>query len=540
MSIIRTGHAAALLLACACTSTNPSTPPAASEGSSSDGGSSDGSSSDGSSSPSDDTSTGGDAPAPIEWQGCPDGFSSECAWIDVPLDWDDPDGETITTFLARATPSTSPPRAQLWLVMGGPGDSSEIFDQQGLIGILGLLAPDLEIMTFEHRGVGESTRLQCPSLEDPTPGQFGEIPDPLVPECLAQLQERWGDGLRHFSSTQAARDLAYLIEATTAEQTPVFLYGVSYGTLLVQRFLQLRPERPAGVILDSVYSPGVQWLDRYDQQWDPVAQRIAEACDANTECSARFGAPAWESTTATFDAVSRGHCADAGLDAAALGRLAFTMIDSGSLRELWLPLLHRLDRCGPADLIAIGHLRRALASLDAGGSPRASDMLRTQVVLTEEWTDPPPSLAEVEARCVEAVVCPRVATRVAEFEPIWPVYRDEYWGMWPDTDVPLLAMNGTWDAKTPVETARAAGDHYGGPYQHFVELPGVTHAVIANSFTSDGALLPCGLTLMLGFVDDPTAPLDDACVDLVEPFDPTASDPALANAFFGTADPWDG
>ncbi len=56
-----------------------------------------------------------------------------------------------------------------------------------------------------------------------------------------------------FSVTSAASDLAYIIE-NEQSANDVFVYGLSYGTYLVERVMHLAPAGVKGYILDSIQS----------------------------------------------------------------------------------------------------------------------------------------------------------------------------------------------------------------------------------------------------------------------------------------------
>lgn len=490
-----------------------------------------------------DTDTNADTgtalpPVELVWGECPDGFVSECAHVDVPLDGSQPQGETISVLVARRPAPVQPAQTQLWLVMGGPGDSADVFAEQGLVGALGLLNPNTDVYVMEHRGVGESTRLGCnPPLVPDDPWRIGVSPEAMA-TCRRAIEDQWGDDLQHMSARGAAHDIEAVIDATLGDDQQLVLYGVSYGTLLVQRYLQLFPGRADAVILDSLYGPGAQYMDDYDGQWDVVAQVLADRCAEDPTCAGAFGADPWERVVQIVDDFEAGHCPLADLGPDDLGPLAFHVLDSVALREHLLALLHRIDRCSPADVAAVEHYLTTLAALLGPPSPRRSDVLTTHIVLSEEWRTPAPPVAEVQQRCEDAVLCPEVASSHAWHQPDWPIYDEPFTDQWPTFDQPVLVLQGQLDAKTPLATARTIEPHLRGDHQHFVEVPDASHVVIASTPTTDGSPLPCGLLIMAGFVADPTGPLDLACLDHLVPLDFTG-DPTTNATFFGTEDRWD-
>ena len=123
----------------------------------------------------------------IAWGACPDGFISECASVKVPLDWNAAAGPSIPVFLSRRR-ADARAAGQLWLLQGGPGGSGEAFLE--LVMVLGQLLPNLDIYVLEHRGVGESARLGCPTQEDPA-SVSGRAVDPSeAAACINALENR--------------------------------------------------------------------------------------------------------------------------------------------------------------------------------------------------------------------------------------------------------------------------------------------------------------------------------------------------------------
>lgn len=213
--------------------------------------------------PNDDPSEDGG----LAWAPCPlfveghEGLGAQCAEVALPLRHAEPEGEAITLFVQRRLGAAATRGRQLWMLPGGPGQSAAVYEThvRELDGAL----PDTDLVLFEHRGVGRSTRLSCPDQE--AEGSEGGIDVTAAewPDCLAAAQAEWGDGLAAFSIDEAARDLHALIERLRGEQQ-VFVYGGSYGTTLAHRFLQHFPDAVDGVILDSLA------LDVDHRVYDPL------------------------------------------------------------------------------------------------------------------------------------------------------------------------------------------------------------------------------------------------------------------------------
>jgi len=82
-------------------------------------------------------------------------------------------------------------------------------------------------------------------------------------QCNEELD--YSTNLTLYSSEQAAHDLAYLINNDSPKDKNI-VYGVSYGTLWLTRFVENYPNLAEGVIFDSVVSSFGQVLT-YLNQW---------------------------------------------------------------------------------------------------------------------------------------------------------------------------------------------------------------------------------------------------------------------------------
>jgi pimeloyl-ACP methyl ester carboxylesterase len=209
----------------------------------------------------------------------------------VPADYGAPrqaKGEELTLFV-RKFPAQRVAKGSVWLVAGGPGESGASF--YSLMPALRRSFPDFDIIIPDHRGTGFSSRL-CPAEEAPGSPGGTALAGAEWDSCFAHLNQDPQLAAR-FSITNAANDLALLLERARSPQ-PVYVYGVSYGTQLVLRTLQLRQLKLAGVILDSLVPMQVapEWdLSRRSAVVDAIGRRVLAQCDAGEHCAAVIGEP---------------------------------------------------------------------------------------------------------------------------------------------------------------------------------------------------------------------------------------------------------
>jgi pimeloyl-ACP methyl ester carboxylesterase len=476
---------------------------------------------------SDDDGTGGGGGtgaggggAPPAWQGevkfepCPDDDpapGAECASIQVPANWDDPEGESITFVVRRIVRAES--RGQLWLLSGGPGQPGYSF--LGSEDLFAQLAPGFDLYMPDHRGTGDSTYLYCPSVYAP-----GGVED-----CVERIETTWGDAAPYFSITQAARDVGEVIAEVRKPNEPVLVLGISYGTTWGHRYLQVFPDQANGIVLDSPCPPGTcDFSVSLAAAGNDVARSLFEQCADDVVCASKLGSDPWARFSALLDALDAGHCPGSFLNRKALAGQVGSMLKAPWLRGYIPALVYRLERCDPADLVALSHLFTTPYEHQTEFMAMA---LRFHIVLSELFPEPAPTVAEVRAGLDALLLGTEDPLFFAQARPFWPVYpRDEYVGTYATTDTPLLILSGTLDPVTPPAIAAPFGEHYQGEHQHYVPVERATHNVVGDA---------CGQELIHSFFADPLAPLDTSCAantPLVD-FDGTAE----ANEhFLGTPD----
>ena len=147
------------------------------------------------------------------------GFGVDNAMVTVPLDWDDPTGETIEIAISRHRASGSSLGSMLYNP-GGPGASGAEYvrDYAPYLVSPAILA-QYDLIGFDPRGVGDSAPIEClddPELDEVLYGTFDadygtaaweqEISadwKTWVDACV----ENTGDLLAHLAATNVARDM---------------------------------------------------------------------------------------------------------------------------------------------------------------------------------------------------------------------------------------------------------------------------------------------------------------------------------------------
>ncbi|CAA9391757.1 MAG: Probable exported protease [uncultured Nocardioides sp.] len=192
----------------------------------------------------------------LDWESCDGDF--ECAALVVPLDYADPQGETIEVALLKVA-ARGDSQGSLVVNPGGPGApgtdyaaaASRVFREPLLRGF--------DIVGFDPRGTGESAPVDCLSDEqldaylasDPNPDTAAEEQGyaRLVRDFGEGCAELSGDLVNHVSTIEVARDMDVL-RAVLGEDTLTY-FGASYGTKLGATYAELFPDLVGRLVLDG-------------------------------------------------------------------------------------------------------------------------------------------------------------------------------------------------------------------------------------------------------------------------------------------------
>jgi pimeloyl-ACP methyl ester carboxylesterase len=216
------------------------------------------------------------APVPVlDWQPCgePGQQGFDCATAQVPLDYGDPQGATIDLAVIRHSATDPAHRlGALFFNPGGPGGAGT----DELPAFFHLFPPALrarfDLISWDPRGVGASTAVQCFATADDEQRFFAGIPFRFFPVGAAEKRawlrryadfgpicgERNGDLLAHVSTAASAKDLELLRQAVGAPHLNYL--GLSYGTLLGATYANLFPDTVRAMVLDGNVDP-VAWTN---------------------------------------------------------------------------------------------------------------------------------------------------------------------------------------------------------------------------------------------------------------------------------------
>lgn len=495
---------------------------------------------------SSDARTWDSSAAPREaWYGCqvpdsPELKGLKCLDLAVPLDHAQPGGKAIPLRVYRFAPAAMPPRAQLWILQGGPGASGATL--AGMAALLRKLDPDLEVLVPDHRGTGDSHWLHCQAIGGGAGGPTAIDADE-VEACAVELDGQLGPGgLAAFSTEQAAADLASAIGALGSADVPVFVYGTSYGTYWAHRYLQRFAGQATGLILDSICPPQLCKLVWYDKNFDDVARQLLGLCRDAPGCRQFLGDDPVARAEATMAKLDAGHCPAlqaVGLTRSGLRRVLASLTSQPTYRAFLPAVVHRLDRCAAADIQALGHM---MEDVDQASTPlpdkQFSVVLHHNILYSELFApDPPPSAAQVQQWTDQAIAAPETSVKSMVLEALWPKYPLPLEaGQWAEAETPVLMLQGGLDPQTPLAWGKAMAQHLDGAHQYLQVFPTAAHGVLFGSPWLGGKG-DCALLLLRLFMNDPSTAPEHACAAAPEPvhFSPDAKE---IYAMFGTQSLW--
>ena len=188
-----------------------------------------------------------------------------CAKVKVPLDYDNPGGQTIEIAVKkRAAGGDS--IGSLFVNPGGPGGSGiDLVDEAGSY-FSKKLTSSYDVVGFDPRGVGASTAVDCLTDAELDAERAGAN-DPATPSASAteERAQKMGEActsktstpglLDHIDTVSVARDLD-ILRAVDGQQALTYL-GYSYGTYLGATYAELFPANTGRLVLDGAVDPSL-------------------------------------------------------------------------------------------------------------------------------------------------------------------------------------------------------------------------------------------------------------------------------------------
>jgi pimeloyl-ACP methyl ester carboxylesterase len=433
----------------------------------------------------------------LVWRRCSgkgqEGF--QCATARVPLDYRHPRGSVIELAVIRHRASDQARRlGTVFFNPGGPGGSGVQALPSILSALPAVLAARFDWVSWDPRGVGASTAVQCFASQAAEKRFLAGVGIAGESFPIGRVQmNRWidryrsfgqrcarrnGSLLEHISTADTARDLDLLRRAVGAAS--LNYVGTSYGTFLGATYANLFPGRVRAMVLSSNIAPqawvqgtargnGDAFLSTYLRQRSDRGSAYTLAaflrlCGRTTTAHCAFSAGSPAATRAKFaELVAR-------LRRHPAGAINYPDLVATTLRDLytsttgWDALATTLQKvwAGGASRaleLASSPTTSTLGTSSAGGVPaqshRYSGIEQLLAIACSESPNPPPAafpgLDALASR--RSGIAGPPWTWLSEPCATWPaVAADRYAGPWNRrTANPVLVIGTTHDPATPYQ-----------------------------------------------------------------------------------------
>ncbi|OWY99142.1 hypothetical protein PHMEG_00029913, partial [Phytophthora megakarya] len=367
------------------------------------------------------------------------------------------------------------------------------------------------------------------------------------------------------------------------------VYGVSYGTMLVERLMHLAPPEVNGYVLDSITTSSgspdtVMYMSDWDKTFGEIGDDFFALCDEDKGCKTHFATKKLNDTVQGllegFDKDPNSTCATTissvqtngldGLPSSSLRYTLGTLLQDTYMRTLIPPVVYRLNRCGSKDVDVLKKFVSTLTTSVLGGESQdeayVSNILFYLIGFSEMWEIPTPSQTEMKKRYTSAKVSG------SPNYPMLPVYcafskeksasckefnlpnydanpimykRDEYWNK--SATIPshasVLLLSGKLDPQTHHKYADALLLALNGKNKELISFDYAPHAMISSTqmTAGDPSSPTCGMKLLESYVRNGgvLAKMDKSCVAQMPGFNLTVP-PSHLRGLLGTDDAYEG
>jgi pimeloyl-ACP methyl ester carboxylesterase len=483
----------------------------------------------------------------IAWTSCGDDPKLkpfQCATVEVPTDYDKPQGATTTIALTRL-PASDPAHkvGTLFTNPGGPGGSGvDLVQQLGQYIYSPQVRARFDILGFDPRGVGRSDPTTCYPTAAEEAEAFANVPAfPVTArqeakfivdaaKVAANCRTTSPDRFAHFSTANVARDMDLLRQAVGDEKLSYI--GYSYGAYLGATYAKLFPTKVRALVIDGTLSPewysgsngdkspvGVR-LKQGEGAYDTYQQFLAECKKAGPDCALNQLGDPQTVVENTFERLKTDPV-DIPLPDGSTTKVTYDLAVAVTFTSLYDPMGY------PA-------LAELLVQLAAPSRAKAATTKAPQPLI--DWNrrkEDYGSIGTALQPCVEArqsnrpLAYPAYADAADRRAPHFGRYRawvgiqceflgirdnDALRGPWKNTvQAPVLVFGTRHDPATPYEATRPYADLY--PDARMVTVEGWGHTTIGQSTCAD--------QYVTDYLTELKAPADGAtCTQDRKPFDP--------------------
>ena len=404
----------------------------------------------------------------LAWRAC--GNGTQCASLTVPLDYDEPEGQSIDIAVIRRRHAGSERLGSLVTNPGGPGGSGVQFVAQAASYLGPALRDAYDVVGFDPRGVGRSEPIDCLSdaeldefiAVDPTPDDEAERQrsEELLAAFGDGCLERSGDLTGEVGTEEAARDMDVL---RAALGDPALSYlGLSYGTFLGATYAGLFPDRVGRMVLDGAIDPSIDNLELNLTQakgFETATQAYLQGCVDTGDCPLGGDvATAGQALRELLDSIDRTPLPTASDRELAIGNAVYGVWAALYNEASWPVLNSALEQAQRGD----GTTLLAMSDSYVDRRPNGYASNATEALVAINCLDHPGGIPQGEV--------PEFVPRFEEVSPTWgEIFAYGLVGCadWPvdsgrqpapitaEGAAPIMVVGTTRDPATPLKWARA-------------------------------------------------------------------------------------
>jgi pimeloyl-ACP methyl ester carboxylesterase len=419
----------------------------------------------------------------------------QCGTVAVPLDRSGRVGGTIPLHV-EVLPAEGLARGAMFLIAGGPGQgSAHAFDLGSNFNreLMRFMFPGYTLVAFDNRGTGDSAVIRCPALQEAANPSVEEAAG-LARDCAAII----GPQREFYATRDHADDIDSVRIALGLDR--IGLYGVSYGTKLAMWYALQHPSSVERILLDSVVVPTFP---------DPFDRNVLREMPAALRAFCAGGTCRGATSDFAGDVVTLANRLEErpaqGTIIAPNGKVTTLRMNGEDVLRIVIDsdLSPGLAAEAPAAIHAAlgGNMRPLLRifDLDLRTSQFSPEDLSFGLYAATNcadgrfpWSRDTPPAARRAA--IDSTVASFLPGTLGPFEKwaarIGTAYFCEQWptpagnaplGPGPLPNVPMLAVNGGFDLRTPTANAAAVASQF--PQGKLLVVPGVGHSVLSADFS---------------------------------------------------------
>jgi pimeloyl-ACP methyl ester carboxylesterase len=408
-----------------------------------------------------------------------------CSQVVVPLDRTGAVPGTISLHVEEL-PADGVVRGTIFLIAGGPGQgSAHVFGlgNPSADTLFRYLFPGYNLVAYDDRGTGASGLIDCPALQVATTEEANRAGAEACGQSL-------GAAANFYSTATHAEDLEAVRQSLGVDK--IALYGVSYGTKLSIAYSLAHPDHVSRLLLDSVLPPELP--DPYEASvFRSMPGTLAAYCAVGCNGAAfasdvvavanKLGVKPLKGKVLRSNGSAISKTVD-GQDA--LSIVLDADLSPGEAAEL--PAVFHAARLGntqPLLRLAVLHdIGNEESSLELSAGLYAATVCRDGPFPWDPNTPPaqrPGALQAAIAALPAGTLGPFGSWAAgfgnADFCLRWPgVTGNAPFGPGPLPDVPMLAVSGAFDMRTPTLGAQSVVSRF--PQGHLLVVPGVGHSTV--------------------------------------------------------------